>query len=414
MSASSPSPESPRSSFASSVSTSVQHIWHSLEAARRRLEHADAATLHSQITLAEIPAPTGSEKLRAVHLDSAFRRMGLATDIDSAGNVVAQRAGVSDDAPVVVCAHMDTVFDASTPVQVQRELRSERLVGPGIGDNARGLAGMLAIAGALQLAQLRTRRPILFAATTGEEGGGDLRGARHLFAQRASDAVAAIALDGAGDQRIVTHALGIRRFRIRISGPGGHSWASYGVANALHAAAAVAAELASWRLPHSPRSALTVSRMGGGTAINAIPSDAWLEIDVRSSSSFELDRLEREIRHAARASVEGENVRRRASSPPLQLAVDIIGDRPAGVAPADAFVVGAAFDATRLINRNPEEAIASTDANIPLSLGIPAVALGAGGAGGDTHTVREWFENRQGSVGLARAMTVMVAAAGLA
>ena len=394
--------------------TAASRAFHALEGARRHLADRDPATLDAQVALAEIPAPTGREEARARQVALALGALSLETSVDCAGNVVAHRPGTRGGGAVVVCAHMDTVFADGTALRMQRERGAGRITGPGIGDNARGLAGMLAIAGALHAAGVRTQRPILFAATTGEEGEGDLRGARQLFAGAAADAWAAIALDGAGDERVVTHALGIRRLRLRVTGPGGHSWASYGVANALHAAAGIAAELASWRLPSSPRSALTVSRMAGGTAINAVPGDAWLEVDVRSSSSAELDRLEREIRIAARRSVEGENARRRAGSPPLQLTVDLIGDRPAGVVSGDAFIAQAAFDATRLIGRTPEGAIASTDANIPLSLGIPAIALGAGGDGGDTHTVREWFENRDGSAGLARAMTVLVAAAGVA
>lgn len=151
--------------------------------------------------------------------------------------------------------------------------------------------------------------------------------------------------------------------------------------------------------------------MGGGSAVNAIPGDAWLEIDLRSTSIAELSRLEREIRHAARLAMEWENARRRPETPPLTLQVDLIGDRPGG-SPSDDAYVQAAFDATRLVGRTPEGAVASTDANIPLSLGIPAVAIGAGGRGGDTHTTREWFENRDGTLGLVRAMTLLVAAAG--
>lgn len=397
-----------------SAPTVVSRAFRALEGARRHLAERDPQTLESQVALAEIPAPTGREEARARQVALALDALSLQTAIDGAGNVVAHRAGTRGGGPVVVCAHMDTVFADGTALRMRRDRRAGRITGPGIGDNARGLAGMVAIAGALHATGVRTQRPIIFAATTGEEGEGDLRGARHLFAGPAAGASAAIALDGAGDERVVTHALGIRRVRLRVTGPGGHSWASYGVANALHAAAGIAAELASWRMPAAPRSALTVSRMAGGTAINAVPDDAWLEVDVRSSSSSELDRLEREIRMAARHAVERENDRRRTGSPALQLTVELIGDRPAGVVSGDAFVAQAAFDATRLIGRSPEQAIASTDANIPLSLGIPAVALGAGGDGGDTHTVREWFENRDGSTGLARAMTVLVAAAGLA
>lgn len=379
--------------------------------ARRRLVERDPEIVETQIALAEISAPTGGERRRAHWVQERLIVLGLGPTIDTAGNVIARRPGTRNEDPVVVCAHLDTVFDAATPVGVER-LR-DRLSGPGIGDNARGLAGMLAIAESLGAAGVRTRRPILFAATTGEEGEGDLRGARHLFATAASAAHAAIALDGAGDERVVTHALGIRRYRIRFAGPGGHSWASFGVANAIHAATALGAELARLRIADQPRTSLTVSRMGGGSAVNAIPSDAWLEIDVRSTSAAELTRLDREIRHAARTALDVENARRRPDSPALAIRVEVIGDRPGGPPADDTFLVDAAFEATRLVGRTPDAAVASTDANVPLSLGIPAVAIGAGGRGGDTHTTREWFENRDGTLGLARAMTILVAAAGL-
>ena len=363
----------------------------------------------TQIELAEIPAPTGGERARARWMQSRLSSLGLEVLADAAGNVIGRQPGTSSASPVVMCAHLDTVFEAETPLSVERG--RERLTGPGIGDNARGLAGMLAIAESLAASDVRTRRPVLYCATTGEEGSGNLKGARHLFATTASDAHAAIALDGAGDERVVTHALGIRRFRVRFSGPGGHSWASFGVANAIDAATSLGAGLARLALPSHPRTTLTVSRIGGGSAVNAIPGDAWLEIDLRSTSVAELSRLEREIRHAARSAMEWENARRRSETTPLDMQVDLIGDRPGG-SPADEAFVQAAFDATRLVGRTPEGAVSSTDANIPLSLGIPAVAIGAGGRGGDTHTTREWFENRDGTLGLVRAMTLLVAAAG--
>lgn len=392
--------------------TPAARAFEALRPARAWLAQHDARTLDAQVTLAEIPAPTGGEAARGRHVGEAFQRLGMPATIDAVGNVLARRDGTSGEPAVVVCAHLDTVFEQATVHVTRRE--HGIITGPGIGDNARGLAGMLAIAEAMQATAVRTRRPILFSATTGEEGAGDLRGARHLFATAASDAWAAIALDGAGDERVVTHALGIRRFRVHFAGPGGHSWASYGVANALHAAAALAAELAAWRLPSTPRSALTVSRMAGGTAINAIPDAAWLEVDVRSISSRELDRLERDLRVAARRAADGENARRRPATPEVTADVAVIGDRPGGGAVSAPFIADAAFDATRLIGRLPEAAVASTDANIPLSLGVPAVALGAGGRGGDTHTPHEWFENRDGALGLARVMTLLVTLAGLA
>jgi len=340
---------------------------------------------------------------------------GAATAIihtDDAGNDIGRRSGTEDTPPVVICAHLDTVFPRTTDLSVKRD--GERLVGPGINDNGRGIAVMLALAAEIDGARLRTRRPVEFVATTGEEGNGDLRGAKHYFASRGGMAHAAIALDGAGDERIVHKALGSRRYHIAYRGPGGHSWAAFGVPNAVHAAAAAAAMLASLPLPKSPRTTLSVSRIGGGTSINSIPEEGWLEVDLRSTSASVLDRFDREIRIIVRAAAQQENARRATSTPPLSHDVMVIGDRPSGELSADHPLVLSAIEATHLIDREPELAAASTDANVPIAMGIPAIAIGAGGRGGDAHTLGEWYDNIEGPLGIARAMTILTTAAELA
>jgi acetylornithine deacetylase/succinyl-diaminopimelate desuccinylase-like protein len=273
---------------------------------------------------------------------------------------------------------------------------------------------MLAIAEEIDGRLVRTRRPIVFAATTGEEGAGDLRGAKYLFSALAEEPAAAIALDGAGDERIVHKALGSRRYHIAYRGPGGHSWAAFGVPNAVHAAASAAAMLASLPLPRSPRTTLSVSRIGGGTSINSIPEEGWLEVDLRSTSASVLDRFDREIRIIVRAAAQQENARRATATPPLSHDVMVIGDRPSGELSAEHPLVLSAIEATQLIDREPELAAASTDANVPIALGLPAIAIGAGGRGGDAHTPAEWYDNIDGPLGIARAMTILVTAAELA
>jgi acetylornithine deacetylase/succinyl-diaminopimelate desuccinylase-like protein len=240
-----------------------------------------------------------------------------------------------------------------------------------------------------------------------------LRGAKAFFRSR-DDVASAIALDGAGDERIVHRGLGSRRYRIVYRGPGGHSWAAFGVVNPVHAAGTAIAKLASIIVPREPRTTLSVGRVGGGIAVNAIADEAWLEVDLRSTTVRMLDRYEREIRLAVRAAEIEESSRRATGSPPLSCAVELIGDRPCGDVPADHPLVLSAVDATRLIGREPELSTASTDANVPISLGVPAIAIGAGGRGGDAHTPGEWFDNTSGTIGLARALTIVVAAAGLA
>jgi tripeptide aminopeptidase len=384
-----------------------------LAPARARLAAADERLLHTQIALSEIPAPTGAEQARGASVAARFEALGL-HDIrtDSVGNVLGARPGASSDAPILVCAHLDTVFPEGTPVGVAREGR--QLAGPGIVDNSRGLAAMLAIAEAIDGRRLKTRRPVIFAATVGEEGAGDLRGVKHLFARLDARPAACIALDGAGDDRIVHRALGARRFRVTFHGSGGHSWAAFGMPNPVHAAGATAAKLAALPLPRTPRTTLSVCRIGGGISVNAIPTESWLEIDLRSSSADVLVRCTAEIEHAVRAAAREENSRRSPGTPSLSYAISTIGDRPCGELPSDHPLVAAAANATRAIGRSPELATASTDANVPISLGIPAIAIGAGGRGGGVHTAGEWYDNTDGTLGIARALTVVVSAAELA
>lgn len=394
----------------------VRAIWREpgVRSARERLHSASAAVLDTQVEVCEIPAPTGDEAARGAWLMERFRALGLdGIDRDAAGNVYGTRPGSDpDEAPVVLCAHLDTVFPAGTAVTVRRDGR--RLVGPGIGDNGRGLAALVALAEVIDGTSLRPRAPVVFVGTTGEEGCGDLRGAKHLFANGCRDARAAVILDGAGDDRIVHRALGSRRYRIEFHGPGGHSWSSFGAPNAVHAAARCASALAELALPTAPRTTVSVGRIGGGISVNAIPADAWLEVDVRSLGAHVLPQLEERIREAVERAQHAENARRARGIESLTSRIGLIGDRPAGETSAEHPLVTAAVEATRLIGREPALVAASTDANVPISLGIPAVAIGAGGRGGDAHTPDEWFEDTDGARGLERALAVTMAAAGVA
>lgn len=391
----------------------VRALWERLRSARAALAADDEAVLRDQIALSSIPAPTGAESARGACVADRFRALRLHdVHVDDVGNVIGTRAGLEDDAPVVVCAHLDTVFPASADVSVRRD--GLRLAGPGIVDNARGLAGMLALARRIDGVAIRTRRPIVFVATVGEEGGGDLRGTKHLFAAFERPPACCIALDGAGDDRIVHRALGARRFRITYHGAGGHSWAAYGVPNPVHAAGSAAARLAALPLPRHPRTTLSVCRIGGGISVNAIPEEAWLEVDLRSSSAEVLAGCVADIRAAVHSAAREESTRRAPGTEPLRYDVAVIGDRPCGTTPDTHPLVGIASAATRLIGRSPELVTASTDANVPISLGIPAIAIGAGGRGGGVHTPAEWYDNTDGTLGLVRALTILVAAGELA
>jgi tripeptide aminopeptidase len=390
----------------SAAAATAADAYRDLSRERRWLTEREADVLRSQVEIARIPAPTGDERERALHVASELEAAGLSASIDEAGNVVALASGAYEAAPVVVCAHLDTVFPEETDLDVRRD--GSRLVGPGICDNGRGLAVMVTIARVMCACRSGFARPVEFVATTGEEGAGDLRGAKHYFA-RAREPFAVIAIDGAGDERIINTGLGSRRFRIAYRGPGGHSWAAFGVPNPVHAAARAASALAGLRIAGMDglRSALSVSRIGGGMSVNSIPEDAWLEVDVRSTSDAALERLERELRDIAAAAATQENQRRAAGTDALCFDVKRIGARPGGSTADDSPLVTAAVAATRLVGREPELATASTDANAAMSVGVPAIAIGGGGRGGAAHTSREWFDNAEAAAGVERALTIV-------
>jgi acetylornithine deacetylase/succinyl-diaminopimelate desuccinylase-like protein len=391
--------------------TSAAATHDQIAAARVALDQRAARVIETQIAATAIAAPTGGEHARATWLADRFRELRLhGVQIDAAGNVIATRPGVrarTNDAPLVICAHLDTVFPADTVVKPRRD--GTRVFAPGICDNGRGLAAMLALAEIIDGHALTTQRAVQFVGTTGEEGEGDLRGAKHFFAN--NPAHAAIALDGAGDDRIVHRAVGSRRFRVTFDGPGGHSWSNFGVANPLHASAAAMSKLTELRLPAEPRTTLTIARAGGGLSVNSIPQSAWFDVDVRSVSDEPVKQLEAALRGIVAAAAIEANATAVSQVSGLTSHVRVIGHRPAGQLPATEPLVTLAADATRLVGRTPELAHASTDANVPLSLGIPAIAIGGGGTGGDTHTLNEWYDDADGARGLARALTIVVAAA---
>ena len=400
-----------------------------IRAARHHIERTDEVTLARQAALSAIPAPTGAEGRRAAHLAELFREIGLSdVSIDHAGNVQGwfARNGDTSASPVVVAAHLDTVFGAEVDVAVER--RGQRLEGPGISDNARGLAALVAVAEAMVAARVRAARPILFAATVGEEGSGDLRGVKYLLngkhsvgAQHAAPLpnvaplhptpVAFIALDGAGLDRVIHRALGSKRYQVTFRGPGGHSWAAFGVANPANAVGRAVALLADLPTQQAPRTTCAVVRLGGGTGLNSIPQEAWLDLDLRSEDPRALSQLDVTVRAALERAADDENRRRTAGSPPLRAEIRLLGDRPSGMTPRAHPLVQAAVAANRALGRDAELASASTDANVPIALGIPAIALGAGGKAGDAHLATEWYENVEGALGIIRALLVTTAMA---
>jgi len=385
----------------------------SIQAARRHLERTDAITLARQAEVSALPAPTGSEGRRAARVAELFRDAGLReVFVDEVGNVHGwQGEGGSAEAAIVLVAHLDTAFSGDVDVRVRRS--GDRLEGPGISDNARGVVALVAVAEALGVAGIPLQRPVLFAATVGEEGAGDLKGMRHLFARDGLRAHAVIALDGAGLERIVHRALGSRRYRVTYRGPGGHSWAAFGVANPATAVGRAVQRLAELPLAAEPRTTCAVVRLGGGTGLNSIPQEAWLDLDLRSEDADALTRLDAAVQTALTRARDEENARRAKGTAPLTLDCRIVGDRPCGLTRADHPLVKAAVAATRALGKVPELAAASTDANVPIARRIPAIALGAGGRAGDAHLPSEWYQNEEGVLGLVRALLVLAAIAGV-
>jgi len=382
--------------------------------ARRIVFDDDARTLRDQVELTEIPAPPFGEGPRGERIAELFAEAGLeGVRHDAVGNVVADLEEGADEDPVLVTAHLDTIFPEGTEVRVRKE--NGRLVGPGVSDDGRGLAVLVAVARILRRADVPLAGPVRFVATVGEEGAGDLRGVKHLFSAEGEGRRARgfISLDGAGISRIVTRGLGVRRLRLAVAGPGGHSWADRGTGNPIHALGGVVAELEKLSLPSDPPVGVTAARWGGGTSINAIPREAWVELDLRSESVGYLREAEEEVRRIARGAVAAANASSETGCGPVSLRVEVIGDRPPGATNPDSALVEAAVEATRVVGRRPELVASSTDANIPMARGIPAITMGAGGEAGKAHTPEEWYRNERGPEGVFRALLTLVGFVGL-
>lgn len=379
--------------------------------AGRWIEAHDDATLDLQRRIAAIPAPTFEEGPRAAFVAERLGATGLAVVTDEVGNVIARRRG-DDAAGVVICSHLDTVFPTGTDVTPAAD--GSRLTAPGIGDNARGLAALVTLAEAIVGCDVTTTTPVTFVASVGEEAHGDLRGVKHLFSTTLPPyrPTAFIALDGPGLDRIVHRALGSRRLRATWRGPGGHSWSAFGVPNPVHAVGLATAQLAEIPLPAAPRSSLSVVRIGGGQSLNTIPTDAWLEFDLRSESPPGLATLYESATAALQRALDMTNRKRAQGTAPLTLETTPLGERPSGITDEKHALVRAAIAATRLLGGTPTLAAASTDANVAISRGIPGIAIGAGGKGGDAHLASEWYENSGGPAGIVRCLLVALVAGG--
>lgn len=413
-----------------------------LEEAQALLLEWDSWVLETQMELTAIPAPPFGEGPRGERMAEGFREVGLTRVwVDEVGNVLAfpgeadpgfdpaggdSHGAVSrgraefgetgspghslpaEPGPFILSAHLDTVFPAGTDVTPR--ITDPLIRAPGIADDGRGLAALLAIARVVSSVPLPLPSPLLFVATVGEEGAGNLRGVRHLFREGgpASGARGFISLDGVGVDRIITRGVGSTRLRITIRGPGGHSWTDWGLPNPIQALGRIVTGLEEIPLPTAPRTTATVARWGGGKSINAIPQEAWMEVDLRSEGKNALGQLEEAFLSLCHQAVDESAPGGKGPGNGLEMEVSEIGRRPAGAAREDAALVRAAAQATSALGFNPQFVASSTDANVPMALGIPAVTLGAGGQAGGIHTLDEWYSNLKGPEGILRTLLTLV------
>src|SRR5438874_2772810 len=372
-----------------------------------------------QLDVARIPSPPFGEAARATWLANKFRELGL-DDVhsDDVGNVFGIHPGFGRSY-IALSAHIDTVFPAGTPLNIRQQ--GNRLYGPGVSDNGAGLTALLAIASLLRSVRIRHALPFLFIANVGEEGEGDLRGMRHIFSSpRWKDSITYnLVLDGAGSDTVVAEALGSRRFEVIVRGPGGHSWSDFGAPNPILVLARAIQTFAQTPVPSSPKTTFNIGVIRGGTSVNSIPESASMRVDLRSTSMAEMERLEHALRQSLEAAIEEETRategRLASSRKPSGLSSEIvvIGNRPAGELDPNARILQVIRAVDSHLGNAAQIQRASTDANIPLSLGREAIAIGGGGAGGGAHTLQEWFDCSGRELGLKRILLAALALAGV-
>ncbi|MGA3105033.1 MAG: M20/M25/M40 family metallo-hydrolase [Terriglobales bacterium] len=369
-----------------------------------------------QMEATRVAAPPFGEEARGAWLADRFRDLGLIdVHADEVGNVFGVRPGYGSRF-VSLSAHIDTVFPAATPLNIRQE--GSRLYGPGVSDNGAGIAAMLAVASVLATSRISHASPFVFIGNVGEEGEGDLRGMRQVFATpRWRDAIAySVIVDGAGSDTVVAEALGSRRFEVIVRGPGGHSWSDFGTPSPIIALARAIEILSQTPVPASPKTTFNVGVIRGGTSVNSIPESASMRVDLRSTSSSEIERLERALRDALDRAVGQENkaAQQKGRKPQIvQSEIIEIGNRPAGELAPNARLLRVLRAVDLQLGNSAQVQRASTDANIPLSLGREAVAIGGGGSGGGAHTLQEWFDCNGRELGLRRILLTMLTLSGV-
>ncbi|QCR22775.1 M20/M25/M40 family metallo-hydrolase [Pontibacter sp. SGAir0037] len=372
-------------------------------------------TLQDHILLTEIPAPPFKEEVRGKKYAEMLKAAGAdSVWVDAAGNVIGKREGKSGKKTVVLEAHLDTVFPEGTDVQVKQ--KGDTLYAPGIGDDTRGLAMVLSVLKAMEKTGMETEADVLFIGTVGEEGQGDLRGVKQLFSETGPKIDAYIAVDGLGMSGISNRGLGSHRYRITFKGPGGHSSGAFGLANphnALGRAIHYFSVDADKFTKEGIRATYNVGVIGGGTSVNSIPFESWMEVDMRSESPERVEGLDKLLQAAVQRALKEENQMKRRGTD-LEVDVKLIGDRPAGGIDPGHTLVQHAMAATQFMGAEPMLRVGSTNSNIPFSKGVPAVTIGSGGTGGGAHALDEWWINDKGYLAAQRALLLLLSEAGIA
>ena len=366
-----------------------------------------------QVRITEIPAPPFQEAQRAAAVKELLAETGLPAHIDKTGNVIGELRGENEKEIVVISAHLDTVFPPGTDVKVHRD--ASHMTAPGISDNGSGLAALLALASAVQFAHLKPQRTVLFVGDVGEEGEGNLRGMRALVDAYRGKLKAIVVLDGSGTDHVTTKALASRRLEALITGPGGHSWSDFGMPNPINALVRGSVRFINTKVPASPRTTFNIGQIEGGTSVNSVPYEARLKVDIRSESEDELTRLESALRECIAAGVRDEmDSARDRSKGKLEWKVELLGSRPGGELAQDSPLLAALRAADEFVGNQSRIERSSTDANIPLSLGIDAISIGAGGSGGGAHSLQEWYDSAGREAGLKRALLTVLGVSGVA
>ena len=386
-----------------------------VQAAMEHIVAIEPLSRRDLIELTEIPAPPFGEENRARRFAEMLRQAGLSdVTIDDVGNVIGRRPGKSGDRVIAYSAHLDTVFPLETDVTVRFD--DEKMYAPGIGDNTRGLVTVLGVLRALQKTGIETDADVLFIGNVGEEGLGDLRGVKHLFRDDAPGIDTLIAVDGGESNRIVFGGVGSHRYRVTFRGPGGHSWGAFGLASPHHAlgrAIAIFVENAPSATSVGEKTSYNVGRIGGGTSINSIAFESWMEIDMRSGNQDKLDDVDAILQASIEQALQEENTAR-LDGPELTVDVERVGTRAAAKGDDQAPIVQRAMAATESFGIEPQLQISSTDANLPISKGIPAVTMSRGGVSGNSHAPEEWWQNVDGHIGIQIGLITLLAEAGLA